>query len=109
MDTQEKQMEGMMHLKNEDFKDDEGMIFVFPEESPRKFWMHNTLVDLDVTYCGKDGLINSVYTMKALDEKSDYSSKKPSQFVIELRAGTLKKLSIGEGAKWSIPNDVVAK
>ena len=102
-------MEGMMHLKNEDFKDDDGMMFVFPDEAPRKFWMHDTLIDLDITYCGKDGTINSTYTMKALDEKTDYSSKKPSQFVIELRAGILNKLGIKPGNKWTIPSDVVAQ
>lgn len=111
MDSDAKRSEGMMHLKKEDFKDDEGMIFAFPNEGdfPRRFWMRNTLVDLDICYCNSDGTINSTYTMKALDEITDYSSKKPSMYVIELRAGTLKKLEIKEGMKFKIPEEVVAK
>lgn len=111
MDNDSKRSEGMMFLKKEDFKDDEGMIFVFPNsgDEPRRFWMRNTLVDLDICYCDKDGMINSVYTMKALDETSDYSSKRPSMYVIELRDGTLKKLGIKPGMRFVIPEDVVAK
>lgn len=111
MDNDSKRSEGMMFLKKEDFKDDEGMIFVFPNEGdgPRRFWMRNTLVDLDICYCDKDGMINSVYTMKALDETTDYSSKRASMYVIELRDGTLKKLGIRPGMRFIIPEDVVAK
>ena len=111
MDSDSKRSEGMMHLKKEDFKDDEGMIFVFANagEYPRRFWMRNTLVDLDICYCDKDGTINSTYTMKALDEDTDYSSKRPSMYVIELRAGTLKTLKITPGMKFTISEDVVSK
>lgn len=109
MDTNDKRMEGMMQVENKDFSDDQGMVFVFASEAPQKFWMHNTLIDLDIAYCGRDGTINTTYTMKALDETTDYSSKKPSQFVIELRAGTLKKFSIGAGDRFAIPAEVVAK
>ena len=111
MDSSSKRNEGMMHLKKEDFKDNEGMIFVFSNEGDilRRFWMRNTLVDLDIGYCDKDGTINSTYTMKALDETTDYSSKRLSMYVIELRDGTLKKLKITEGMKFVIPEDVVSK
>jgi len=109
MDTELKRNEGMMFLKKEDFKDNDGMIFVFTIEEPKKFWMRNTLVDLDICYCGKDGTINSTYTMKSLDESTDYSSKKPSMYVVELKAGTLKRLGIQTGMKWEIPRTVTSK
>jgi len=109
MDTDAKRQEGMMHLVDTDFKDDDGMIFVFSNEDIRRFWMHNTYVDLDVCYCDKEGVINTVYTMKKFDETTDYSSKKPSMYVIELKAGILKKLGITVGMKWDIPETVVSK
>jgi len=111
MDSSSKRNEGMMHIKKEDFKDDEGMIFVFSNEGDivRRFWMRNTLVKLDICYCDKDGTINSTYTMNALDETTDYSSKRLSMYVIELRDGTLKKLRITEGMKFVIPEDVVSR
>lgn len=109
MDTDAKRQEGMMHLKNDDFKQDEGMIFIFPNEDFRRFWMHNTLVDLDITYNDKEGRILNVYTMKAMDETTDYSSAGPAMSVIELKANTLKKLEIEAGSKWEIPESVYSK
>lgn len=109
MDTNIKRGEGMMFLKNEDFKDDQGMVFVFKQADPQRFWMRNTLVDLDICYCNADGTINSTYTMKSMDEDTDYSSKAPSKYVIELRAGALAKHGIKTGMKWQIPSNVVAK
>ena len=103
MDTESKRMEGMMFLKDSDFKDDEGMIFVFDREEPRRFWMRNTLVELDIAYCRGDGTVLNGYTMKRLDETTDYSSRGAAKFVIELRAGTMKKLGITAGTRFLIP------
>lgn len=109
MDTDAKRSEGMMFLKNTDFKDDEGMIFVFLGEETRRFWMHNTHVDLDICYCDQDGKILNTYTMKAFDETTDYSSRGGSKYVIELRAGILRKLGIKSGMKFAIDERVVSK
>ncbi|MBS1715279.1 MAG: DUF192 domain-containing protein [Armatimonadetes bacterium] len=109
MDTDAKRSEGMMFLENKDFKDDEGMVFAFGQEAQRRFWMRNTLVDLDVCYCDKSGKVLNTYTMKAHDETTDYSSAGPSQFVIELRAGTVKKRGIKDGSGFQIPKSVVSK
>lgn len=109
MDTDAKRQEGMMFLKDQDFKDDGGMIFVFLGEDERRFWMHNTLVDLDICYCDKTGKIIKTYTMTKLDETTDYSSYGGSMYVIELRAGILKKLGIETGMKFEVPEDVVSK
>lgn len=109
MDTNAKRSEGMMHLENTDFKDDEGMIFVFLGEDWRRFWMRNTRVDLDICYCDKDGKILNTYTMAKFDETTDYSSTGPAMYVIELKAGILNKLGIKAGMKFQIPEDVVSK
>jgi len=109
MDTDAKRSEGMMYLEDKDFKEDEGMVFAFGREAPRRFWMRNTLVDLDVCYCDKSGKVLNTYTMKAHDETTDYSSAGPSQFVIELKAGSVKKLGIKSGSVFQIPKSVVSK
>lgn len=109
MDTDAKRQEGMMFLKDSDFKENDSMIFVFMGEDERRFWMHNTLVDLDICYCDKNGKIVKTYTMAKLDETTDYSSKGGSMYVIELKAGILKKLGIVAGMKFEIPEDVVSK
>lgn len=109
MDTYDKRMEGMMFVENSDFKDNEGMVFLFKEPEYQRFWMRNTLVPLDIAYVSKDRKINSTYTMKALDEVGDYSSFAPADVVIELRAGMFRKLSIGRTSRVTLPAGLVAK
>lgn len=109
MDTDPKRQEGMMFLKDSDFKEDDTMTFVFMGEEERRFWMHNTHVDLDICYCDKNGKIIKTYTMAKFDETTDYSSKGGAMYVIELKAGILKKLGIEAGMKFEIPEDVVSK
>jgi uncharacterized membrane protein (UPF0127 family) len=108
MDTESKRGEGMMFLQDSDVQDDEGMIFVFRDSQPRRFWMRNTLIDLDIAYLKPDGTVLNTYTMKRLDETTDYSSRGPAKFVIELKAGTMRRLGIAEGTRFEIPAQVVS-
>lgn len=108
MDTNSKRAEGMMHLLDTDFTEKQGMLFVFNRAAYQRFWMRNTLVDLDIAYIHANGKINSIYTMKALDETTDYSSAAASLFVLEAKAGLFKKLGVKVGDVISIPKDVKA-
>lgn len=109
MDTFNKRQEGMMFLENSDFKDNEGMIFLFKEPEYQRFWMRNTLVPLDIAYVSPSRKIINTYTMKALDEVTDYSSFGVADVVIELRAGTMRKLSIGRTSRVTLPANLKAK
>lgn len=109
MDTDSKRMEGMMFLENKDFKDDEGMLFVFPGLATRNFWMKNTLVPLDIAYLNREKKVLNTYTMAALDTTTPYPSKGGAQFVIEVRAGLFEKLKIGKGTVCTFPATVKAK
>src|SRR5690606_18293913 len=51
--TPEEQMRGLMF--REELADDGGMLFVFPDEQHRAFWMKNTLVPLDMVFIRADG------------------------------------------------------
>ncbi|MCA0360898.1 MAG: DUF192 domain-containing protein [Armatimonadetes bacterium] len=108
MDTNSKRAEGMMHLLDADFTEKQGMLFVFNRAAYQRFWMRNTLVDLDIAYIHANGKINSIYTMKALDETTDYSSAAASLYVLEAKAGLFKKLGVKVGDTISIPKDVKA-
>lgn len=109
MDTFAKRQEGMMFLQNSDFKDDQGMIFVFPDSARRNFWMKNTLVPLDIAYINENKTILNVLTMKALDIDTPYESRGAAKYAIEVRAGIFGKLGIGPNDKVEIPATVVAK
>ncbi len=109
MDTDSKRMEGMMFLENKDFKDDEGMLFVFPGTATRNFWMKNTLVPLDIAYINREKKVLNTYTMAALDTTTPYPSKGGAMYVIEVRAGLFEKLKIGKGTVCTFPATVKAK
>jgi hypothetical protein len=76
---------GLMHRWS--MRDTEGMLFIFEKEEPRSFWMHNTLMGLDILYIRADGEIESI--AKYCVPKSDRSipSKGPALYVLELIEG----------------------
>lgn len=98
-DTQEKQALGLM------FRDkmpaDEGMIFIFPNEAPRSFWMKNTRIPLDIMYFDKDLKMVSISADTPPCKVSrcpSYPSTKPAMYVLELNAGMAAELGAGPGA-----------
>jgi uncharacterized protein len=109
MDNNMKRAEGMMFLKDSDFTEKQGMIFVFTAAQELRFWMRNTLVPLDIAYVDERGKILSTYTMKALDEDTDYSSHGKAKFAIECKSGLFKKLKIMAGDMVQIPSTIKAK
>ncbi len=51
-DTAEKQALGLMF--RDSMPPDQGMLFIFPREAPRSFWMKNTRIPLDIMYFNED-------------------------------------------------------
>ncbi len=94
-----------------------GMIFIFPTSQVRSFWMAGCLVDIDVMFLDPQGRVTALHTMKveppqrAEEARSTYelrlplySSGYPAQFAIEVRAGTLQRLSVEVNSK--VPLDL---
>lgn len=109
MDEEAKRQEGMMFVRDSDFTEKQGMIFVFKEEDQLRFWMKNTYVPLDIAYLTKDGKANRIYTMKAFDTYTDYSSNGGSMYALEVKAGYFKKIGFKVGSTVKIPSSVKAK
>jgi len=105
-DTQEKQALGLMFREN--MPDDEGMIFVFPNEAPRSFWMKNTRISLDIMYFDKDLKMVSISADTPpcrVSRCPSYPSIKPAMYVLELNAGKASELGVGPGDKLTIELD----
>jgi uncharacterized protein len=102
MDDDSKRGEGMMFLQDKDVRPDQGMIFVFPSEAPRSFWMQNTLIPLDIAYIGADGTVRSVARGKALDE-SPLPSDGPARYVLELKSGEATRCGVVKGVRLKLP------
>lgn len=94
--TIEEQRVGLMNVKPDELGQDEGMLFVFPQEGPLSFWMKNTITPLDIAFMDSRGRIVKTHTMKPLDMTS-HPSVKPARFALEVHAGRLAALGIAEG------------
>ncbi len=108
MDTNDKREEGMMYLTDREVKADEGMLFVFSGPQPLSFWMENTILPLDLIFVADDKTVLNVLQGKPFD-KSPLPSRGRAQYVVELKAGTSKKLGIKDGDAVSIPDGIRAK
>jgi uncharacterized membrane protein (UPF0127 family) len=106
MDTDAKNAEGMMFLTDKEVKPNQGMIFLFPKiqpsDSSHGFWMHNTLIPLDIIYISASKKVVSIAEGKVQDDTS-LLAKAPYLYVVELKQGTAKKLGIKPGTKFDIP------
>lgn len=110
MDDVDKRQEGMMFLEDGDVKADEGMVFAFdsvqaaksPDGEPHGFWMHNTLIPLDIVYLSAAGKVVTVAHGKV---KDDTTLPSAGDFlnVIELKAGTADRLGLKAGDSVSLP------
>ena len=78
-----------------------GMLFIFPDEKIREFWMKDTLIPLEIMFIGANGRISEITTMKPCPKDAlncpIYISKEPARFAIEVNAGFSEKNRIIEG------------
>jgi uncharacterized membrane protein (UPF0127 family) len=80
-----------------------GMVFAFPDQEMRSFWMKNTLVPLDISYFESDGSWVSSATMEPCEKDPcvSYPSAGPAMYALELPAGGIGE-SIGSGWKLTL-------
>ena len=76
---------------------DAGMLFLMGEEDDHHFWMHNTLIPLDIMFITKDLKVAGVLeNLQPLDDTSRGVGK-PSLYVLEVNAGWAKAHGVGAG------------
>jgi len=103
--TPDQLTEGLMYVSEDEIADDQGMLFVFPDERLHAFWMKNTIIPLDIAYARMNGDIVKIWTMSPLTLQS-YPSIEPAMFALEVKAGTFEQLGIREGDRIAIPDEV---
>ena len=102
-DTPKKQQLGLMHRKS--MPADHGMLFVFPDEGERNFWMKNTHIPLDIIYADANGKVVSVKPMQPNDETS-VPSDGPAKYAVEINQGEAKRAGVKPGDVLDIPEEV---
>lgn len=101
-DEEEEQRIGLMH--RDSMPADHGMIFVFPREEPRSFWMRNTRIPLDIIYLDRNGTVVSMHRMEPFDLRGTPSDR-PAKYAIELNAGEVAANGVRRGDVLNIPLD----
>lgn len=89
---------GLMFRKS--LASDSGMLFVFPDEEKRSFWMKNTLIPLDMIFISRD---KKVVTIRKNATPCTtlicpyYTSDGNAMYVLEVNAGFADAHTIKEG------------
>jgi len=97
-DTQEKRTLGLMF--RDSMPEDHGMLFIFPGETRRSFWMKNTRIALDIFYFDSNLTLVSVAENTPpcrTPECPNYPSDGPAKYVLELNAGKAVELGVKRG------------
>ncbi len=102
--TPEELQKGLMNRPS--LPKNSGMLFIFPDETNKSFWMKNTLIPLDVIFISSKGRVNEITTLNPCQETEicqSYNSKTPAQYVLEINAGSAVKWKIIEGDIVELP------
>jgi uncharacterized membrane protein (UPF0127 family) len=97
-ESSEQQALGLMF--RDSLPDDHGMLFLFPGEAKRSFWMKNTRIALDIFYFDKELKLVSVSENVQpcrTPRCPGYPSTGPAKYVLELNAGKAAELGVQVG------------
>jgi uncharacterized membrane protein (UPF0127 family) len=84
--------------------EDRGMLFVFPEEEVRSFWMRNTLIPLSIAYMDSQGRIVDIQDMEPLDDdEPHYVSAEPARYALEVNQGFFDERGVEAGDRVELP------
>jgi len=91
----EQRARGLM-FRNE-MAPDAGMLFVYRRDRVLTMWMANTYLPLDMLFIGSDGRIVRIAENTIPLSRTTISSRNRARAVLELNAGTARRLGINVG------------
>jgi uncharacterized membrane protein (UPF0127 family) len=101
MRTSEERAKGLMFRK--ELAESHSMLFDFQKDQEVAFWMDNTYVSLDMIFIRGDGTILRIEENTTPLSTRNIPSRGPVRFVLEVVAGTSRKLGIAPGDKVAHP------
>lgn len=93
----QQQRRGLMFVRH--LPERTGMLFIYPDEYYRSMWMKNTYISLDMVFARSDGSITNIARETTPLSENSVTSTEPAMFVLELNAGTARRLSIDEDSR----------
>jgi len=76
-----------------------GMLFIYEDTAFHSMWMKNTYISLDLVFARIDGTVSSVIHDAQPLSLTSRSSIEPVNYVLELNAGTARRLHIGNKSR----------
>jgi uncharacterized membrane protein (UPF0127 family) len=91
---------GLMNRK--EMKENQGMLFIFPNETMQSFWMRNTLIPLDIVFVNSKKNIVTIHKNTHTLSDQSYPSSAPAEYVLELNAGFTDRhnIQLGDKLNW---------
>ncbi len=93
--NQQEMAQGLMFRKT--MADDAGMLFIFSEPRSITMWMENTYLPLDMIFADAHGRIVDIVRDTTPLSRNIITSATQAMAVLEVKAGTVKKLGIQRG------------
>ena len=99
-DDDAKRTQGLMY--RDSMAEDRAMLFIFPDEDERSFWMKNTIMPLDIIYANAKKQIITIQKNAVPYSEDSIPSNGPAQYVVEVNAGFCDRHSIkaGDHIEW---------
>ena len=91
-------------MRRDSMPEAHGMIFIFPTEEQRSFWMMNTRIPLDILFVDAAGKVDAIGQMEPYSGRA--GSKGPVKYAIELNKGMVERVGLKEGDLLEFPEDV---
>jgi len=99
--TEAEREKGLMFRK--ELPEGQGMLFDFHREQEVGFWMQNTYIPLDMIFIKADGRILRIAENAKPMSTDVIPSNGPVRFVLEVIAGTARKMGIAPGDRVASP------
>ena len=99
--TSDERARGLMYRKK--LGRNEGMLLLWPTPRRVAIWMKNTYLPLDIIFINANGRVVRVHENARPRSTRPLPSGTPVVAVLEVPAGTAKKLGVREGVKITLP------
>jgi uncharacterized membrane protein (UPF0127 family) len=109
--TLDEQIQGLSGIKDNEFDNDEGMLFYYLVDQEHAFWMPDTYFDLDIIYLDQHFKILDIvrkvphYIGRQNPERIPRVRAVYSRHVLELKSSSeiAQKLKVGDLLRWNSP------
>lgn len=101
-DEPQERKKGLMNRKS--LPRNSGMLFIFPEEKDRVFWMKDTYIPLDIVFLDTNLTVVDIQQADPqqgvpASQLERYRSSSPAKYVVEVNQGFASRNDIEEGSR----------